>query len=70
MVIPSQDPGSLPARASGLLKAADMPRDAQEAVRVAALLGLAIPLECLPGVTANLALLAHHARIFQGREGP
>lgn len=43
-----------------------MPREADEAIAVAASLGLTIPGECLPGVTANLALLDHHAGIFQG----
>ncbi|MDP9057093.1 MAG: DUF4089 domain-containing protein [Pseudomonadota bacterium] len=45
---------------------ATIPRDADAAMRAAAALGLAIPAECLPGVIANLALLDHHADIFQG----
>lgn len=44
---------------------AAIPRNAADAVRVAAALGLTIPAECLPGVTANLALLHHHADIFR-----
>ncbi len=46
-----------------------MPRDAEDAVRVASALGLTIPADCLPGVTANLALLDHHAGIFRGNAG-
>ncbi len=42
-----------------------IPREADDAIRVAASLGLAIPAECLPGVTTNLALLDHHAAIFR-----
>jgi len=44
---------------------AAMPRDAEDAVRVARSLGLTIPADCLPGVADNLALLHHHAGIFQ-----
>jgi sodium/bile acid cotransporter 7 len=44
---------------------AKMPRDAEDAVRVAESLGLTIPGDCLPGVTDNLALLHHHAGIFR-----
>lgn len=46
---------------------AAIPRDADEAMQVAASLGLTIPADCLPGVAANLALLDHHAGIFRGR---
>ncbi len=45
---------------------AAIPRDAEDAVGVATSLGLTIPPDCLPGVTANLALLDHHAGIFRG----
>jgi sodium/bile acid cotransporter 7 len=48
---------------------AKMPRDAEDAVEVAHALGLTIPEDCLPGVTANLALLDHHAAIFRGTAG-
>ena len=41
--------------------AAHIPRSAEEAVAVAAAQGFAIPAPCLPGVVANLALLARHA---------
>lgn len=44
----------------------DLPRTAQDAASIAASRGLAIPDACMPGVVANLGLLARHARIFRG----
>ena len=43
-----------------------LPRDADEAAARATALGLSIPAECMPGVTANLALLSDHAETFLG----
>ena len=44
----------------------DLPRTAQDAASIAASRGLTIPDACMPGVVANLGLLARHARIFRG----
>ena len=41
---------------------------AREIAAAAAAIGIAIPAQCLPGVGANLALLAGHARIAFGAE--
>jgi sodium/bile acid cotransporter 7 len=38
-----------------------IPQTTDDILKVAAGLGLHFPDECLPGVTANLALLARHA---------
>ena len=43
-----------------------LPRDADEAAARATALGLSIPAECMPGGTANLALLSDHAETFLG----
>ena len=40
------------------------------ALSARAMLGLEIPLECLPGVIANLELLAQHARLLERTEPP
>jgi len=45
---------------------ATIPHDPDAVMRAATALGLTIPAQCLPGVIANLALLDHHADIFQG----
>lgn len=46
--------------------AAAIPVGAAGAMAAAAAHGLAIPAACMPGVVANLALLAHHAEVFRG----
>ena len=51
---------------SHLPDGARLPRSAEEAVAAAAAQGFVIPDACLPGVVANLALLARHAAILQG----
>ncbi len=43
-----------------------LPRTEAEAQARAAQDGWEIPGECLPGVVANLALLARHAAVFAG----
>jgi sodium/bile acid cotransporter 7 len=43
-----------------------IPQSADEIAAVATALGLVITAECAPGVAANLALLARHARTLRG----
>jgi len=43
-----------------------IPQSADEIAVVATALGLVIPADCAPGVAANLALLARHARNLRG----
>jgi len=45
------------------------PQDEAAALARAAAIGLPIPEECRPGVTANLALLTRHARTVLGEDG-
>ncbi len=47
-----------------------LPRTADEVAAAAAARGLPIPDACMPGVIANLAILADHAEIMRRRGGP
>jgi hypothetical protein len=40
------------------------------AAAVATLIGVSVPAACRPGVTANLAILAHHAVIVRAAAAP
>lgn len=44
-----------------------LPRTEDEIALAAALIDLAIPEACMPGVVANLALLESHAAILLGK---
>lgn len=58
--LPPLPPPALPPEALAL------PRTEADAQALATQAGWAIPAPCLPGVVANLALLARHAAIFAG----
>lgn len=57
-----------PASPAPLSADAPLPVSAEEAEQAAAALGLTIPEACMPGVLANLALLARHAATLCGED--
>ncbi len=57
---------SRPARQRRAMPTDHSPTDEEIVARVHAQLGFALPLECVPGVRANLALLDEHLRTIEG----